>query len=57
LRAYRGRQWDEARAAFAACLAINPEDGPALLFTKRVEMVGSQTPTEQWDGVWTMTEK
>lgn len=57
LKAYRAREWDNARAAFARCLAINAEDGPSLLFARRVDALQGQTLAEQWDGVWTMTEK
>lgn len=57
LKAYRARQWDEAQDAFSACFAIHPEDGPTLLFIARVDAMRAQTLPEQWDGVWTLTEK
>ena len=57
LSRYRSRRWDEAEAAFEACLKIDAEDGPSLLFLKRVKRFREQAPPEDWDGVWTMTEK
>jgi adenylate cyclase len=57
LVAYRARRWDEAATCFGECLRIMPDDGPSLLFAKRVETMRGQTLAEQWDGVWTLTEK
>ncbi|MEO8384047.1 MAG: adenylate/guanylate cyclase domain-containing protein [Betaproteobacteria bacterium] len=57
LQLYRGRNMPEASAAFAKCLDIFPDDGPAKLFLQRLESFKGQVLTENWDGVWTMTEK
>jgi adenylate cyclase len=54
---YRARDWAAAEAAFAACLALNPEDGPARLFAQRVTQLRGQALPDTWDGVWAMTEK
>jgi adenylate cyclase len=37
LAAYRAEDWARAREAFAACLALRPEDGPARIFRQRLE--------------------
>ena len=39
LAAYRGGSWDEARAAFTACLAVRPDDGPAAVFLERLYVI------------------
>jgi adenylate cyclase len=54
---YRERQWDRAHAAFDACLKIDPEDGPSLLFVRRIGALREQILPERWDGVWSLTEK
>jgi adenylate cyclase len=57
LAEYRARNWDAAEDAFAACLDVDPEDGPARLFAQRVKLLREETLPEAWDGVWVMTEK
>ena len=57
LNAYRNRDWDRAQAYFAACLEINLADGPAQLFIERLQYVRDHPPAEDWDGVWSLTEK
>jgi adenylate cyclase len=57
LALYRGRQFDAADAAFARCLEVEPGDGPSKVFRRRIEKLRLQMPGEDWDGVWTMTDK
>ncbi len=57
LRCYRARDWNAAEAAFEACLALVPGDGPSRLFIDRVAKLRSVPPPEDWDGVWRLTEK
>jgi adenylate cyclase len=57
LNAYRNRDWDRAQAYFAACLEIDPGDGPAKLFVARLQYLRDHPPAEGWDGVWSLTEK
>jgi len=57
LRAYRQRAWDEAADKFKTCLKLVPQDGPSALFLKRIQTFAISSPPENWDGVWTMTEK
>ncbi|MGZ3236126.1 MAG: adenylate/guanylate cyclase domain-containing protein, partial [Burkholderiaceae bacterium] len=54
---YRARKWEEARAAFDECLKIKPDDGASLLFIERIAVLKEKELTEQWDGVWKLTEK
>ena len=44
LAAWRAGSRDEARAAFAACLAIRPDDRPAALFLERLEAAPAAAP-------------
>jgi adenylate cyclase len=57
LAAYRGGSWDEARAAFTACLAVRPDDGPAAVFLERLTVLAARPPDEAWDGVWSFAAK
>src|SRR3954469_14334012 len=57
LAAYRGGSWDEARAAFTACLAVRPDDGPAAVFLERLTVLAARPPDEAWDGVWSLAAK
>lgn len=57
LNAYRKRDWDRAQADFAACLAIAPTDGPSQLFLARLQHLREHPPADDWDGVWSLTEK
>lgn len=52
LAAYRTGAWDEARAAFAACLAIRPDDRPSAVFVERLETIAATPPGDGWNGVW-----
>lgn len=54
---YRQANWEAARQAFESCLQIAPDDGPAQLLLERVRLLSEQPPPENWDGVWTMTQK
>ncbi|MBM3599244.1 MAG: HAMP domain-containing protein [Alphaproteobacteria bacterium] len=57
LTAYRVRQWDVAQAAFEAALAIDAGDGPARVMLERAAKLRAAAPSDDWDGVWRMTEK
>lgn len=57
LAAYRRRDWDAATAAFEACLALVPGDGPSEVFLKRVAGLRASPPAADWNGVWTLLEK
>lgn len=57
LIAYRAGLWEEAHAAFTECRELRPDDGPSLVFLRRVETLRMQAPDDDWNGVWALTEK
>jgi adenylate cyclase len=57
LRAYRGREWEEAIAAFAGVLERAPEDGPARLYLDRARQFLESPPPPSWAGVHVMETK
>jgi class 3 adenylate cyclase len=57
LQAYRGREWEKARAAFEACLEIAPGDGPSKVFLNRTARFCATAPGADWNGVWSLAEK
>jgi class 3 adenylate cyclase len=57
LAAYRRRGWDEARAAFRDCLAIDPADGPSRVFLARLDQLALDPPGAAWDGIWVLASK
>jgi adenylate cyclase len=52
LAAYRARDWDEARRAFAAALEAVPGDGPSIEFVRRIDSFATNPPAGDWDGAW-----
>jgi hypothetical protein len=56
LKSYRSGAWDDARAAFGACLSLRADDKPAKVFLERIEQLSS-SPVVDWDGVWKMNSK
>jgi class 3 adenylate cyclase len=52
LAAYRARNWDEARRAFAAALEAIPGDGPSMAFVQRIDGFAANPPADDWDGAW-----
>jgi hypothetical protein len=57
LAAYRARSWDEARSAFAAALESVPNDGPSMMFIKRIDGLATNPPGDGWDGSWHLEQK
>ncbi len=57
LQLFRDRQWDQADAAFDACMQIQPLDGASQVFKERILHGRTLAATEPWDGVWNMLEK
>ncbi|ULQ59854.1 hypothetical protein K7I13_00405 [Brucepastera parasyntrophica] len=54
---YKLMNFQEAKAAFAKALEINPDDGPAKLYFDRCDYYIQNPPPADWDGVFTMTTK
>lgn len=57
IAAYRARRWEAADEAFAAVLALRPEDGPAALYRDRCRAYRADPPGDDWDPVITSTSK
>lgn len=54
---YRARDWRGAMRAFGTALDLNPDDTPSRLYLDRCRHYAENPPDEDWDGVWTMTQK
>jgi adenylate cyclase len=54
---YRRRRFADAMACFEEALKRRPGDGPSQLHLDRSRYYRDNPPPENWDGVWTMTEK
>jgi adenylate cyclase len=57
LEAYAQQQWDEAVAAFGACLEINPKDGPSRAYLNRCHLLKERAAEEEWDGSFALDMK
>jgi adenylate cyclase len=57
LARYRQKDWDGAIAQLSKGLLILPEDKPSKIFIERCELLKSEDPGQDWDGVWVMTTK
>jgi adenylate cyclase len=57
LSRYRAAQWDLAQKSFKTALSLNPADALSATYIERCEMLKSTPPTDQWDGVWIMSDK
>jgi adenylate cyclase len=55
--AYRGRQFEKAKACFEKVLKHEPEDGPAKAFLECVHRYMRDPPTLDWDGVFELKSK
>lgn len=57
-QAYSEARWSDARKGFEKVLAHDEQDGPSLLFLKRIDAMEAQGVTaESWDGVFVMDTK
>jgi adenylate cyclase len=54
---YRTQRWDDAIKSFKNCLELDPNDGPAKIFTERCIQLKKDPPPPNWDGVFTMKTK
>lgn len=57
LEAYREMDWNLANEKLSNCLKLNPDDGPALLLTKRIAQLRNDPPPSDWEGVWQFSTK
>jgi len=56
MQLYRAQEWEKAEKAFEE-IAKEYEDRPSALFAKRCAQMKANPPEEDWDGVFTATEK
>ncbi|MBL6690130.1 MAG: adenylate/guanylate cyclase domain-containing protein [Pseudomonadales bacterium] len=57
LAAYRDMDFSGAKDIFERCLEIVPGDGPAETFVQRCQAFIENPPGNEWDRVFTLTEK
>ena len=54
---YRKQEWDRAIAAFNRALEFNPRDNLCKTYLERCNILKSDPPGEEWNGVWIMKTK
>ena len=57
LARYRSRDWIAAASRFEAALAAMAGDQPSAIYLERSRAYVSAPPPDEWDGVFTMTQK
>lgn len=57
IQGYRARRWKEACTAFTEVLGGIPGDPLSQLYLHRCQYYESTPPPDDWDGVWSLTEK
>jgi adenylate cyclase len=50
IHSFRSREWDAAEAGFKELLALDPKDGIAALYLKRIAAFRNAPPPDHWDG-------
>lgn len=54
---YKQKNFKNALEKFQKALKIDPEDGPSTVYLSRCQIFITNPPSDDWDGVWTMTKK
>ena len=54
---YRSGEWILAKEHFESVLEIHPQDKAAALYVVRISQLMERGIPDNWDGVWTLTEK
>lgn len=57
LESYRQRQWEAARSVFLRLAAELPADKPTQIYLERCGYFAENPPPQDWDGVFTRSEK
>jgi adenylate cyclase len=57
LAQYRGRDWASAISSLEGALDAFAGDVPSKIFLERALHHRDNPPPEDWDGVWTLTQK
>jgi adenylate cyclase len=57
LRAYKARDFAQARNQFEATLKLDPLDGPSRVYLRRSEEFLAKPPSVDWDGIYELHSK
>jgi len=57
IQEYQQHNWSNALNHFKQALNANNGDGASAMYVQRCEHFLTHPPNDDWDGVWTMTEK
>ena len=57
LDAYRNMRWDRALQHFETCQKLHANDGPTKEYINRVNTLQKDPLDNDWDGVWSLTQK
>ena len=57
VKLYRKQDWEKAIHYFEEALKGNEADNLSRIYIERCELLKTQPPGEDWDGVWVMTSK
>jgi len=57
LNIFEEREWIKAQKYFSKVLKIIPDDGPSRKYIQRCMDMMKKSPSNDWDGVWKLSEK
>ena len=58
IRLYKAQDWDAAVAQFGSVKdSLKPNDFASTMYIERCQTMREHPPSEDWDGVYTMTTK
>ena len=56
-KAYREQDWGKAKGLFSKCILIHPDESPARIYLRRIEIYQQKQFIQDWDGVYTFNYK
>lgn len=54
---YQDRDFLKAKSRFEEALRLRPSDVPSAMYVERCDLLINAPPSDDWNGVWVMTEK
>ena len=57
MQAYNQHHWSDGIRCFDAALECFPGDRPSQIYQQRCLQFSNEPPADNWDGVWTFTQK
>ncbi len=57
LELYKKREFKKALDGFQKVLEVMPDDEPSKLYVERCQVYIKEPPSDDWDGVFVMTNK